>query len=151
MGIKDLSKQLREFNKPVSLLSDLKNSTLGENSLIWLNKAIFSSPEFCHTFHQEPRISVAHLIEMYVDSILPIFEVNSIKLLFVLDGARNPLKEETNRARKKKSDDTYSEMINLIQGGDNESIKEVNQLKKQAAYVREDITAGFVAWCAKKD
>ena len=86
-----------------------------------------------------------------MDSMLPIFEANSIKLLFVLDGARNPLKEETNRARKKKSDDAYSEMINLIQEGDTESTKKINQLKKQAVYVREDITAGFVAWCAKKD
>ena len=117
MGIKDLSKQLRESNKPVSLLSDLKNNILGVDSSIWLHKAIFSSPEFCQTFHQEPRVSVAHLIEMYMDSMLPIFEANSIKLLFVLDGARNPLKEETNRARKKKSDDAYSEMINLIQEG----------------------------------
>ena len=81
MGIKDLSKQLRESNKPASKLSELKDYILGVDSSIWLNKAIFSSPEFCHSFHQEPRVSVAHLIEMYMDSMLSIFEVNSIKLI----------------------------------------------------------------------
>ena len=151
MGIKDLSKQLRVSNKATSKLSDLKDQILGVDTSIWLNRAIYSSPEICHGFHQEPRVSVAHIIDMYMDSLLSIFEANSIKLLFVLDGSRNPLKKDTNIARKKKSDDAYSEMLDLIKTNDTENIKRINQLKKQALYVREDVVAGFVAWCTRKD
>ena len=61
MGIKDLSKQLRESNKPISYLSALKSNILGVDTSIWLNKAIFSSTELGHIFHQEPRVSVCHL------------------------------------------------------------------------------------------
>ena len=90
-------------------------------------------------------MSFAHIIDMYMDSLLSVFEANDIKLLFVLDGSKNPLKKDTNVARKKKSDDAYSEMLDLIKTNDTEKRKRINQLKKQALYVREDVVAGFVA------
>ena len=96
-------------------------------------------------------MSFAHIIDMYMDSLLSVFEANDIKLLFVLDGSKNPLKKDTNVARKKKSDDAYSEMLDLIKTKDTENRKRINQLKKQALYVREDDVAGFVAWCTRKN
>jgi 5'-3' exonuclease len=108
MGITDLPKLLRESKKPTSKPSELNDCVLGVDTSIWLNKAIFSSTEFCHSFCQVPSISVAHIIDVYMDSMLSLFDRNSIKLLFVLDGARNPLKTDTNKARKKSSDDAQN-------------------------------------------
>ena len=80
-----------------------------------------------------------------MDLMLSLFEKNSIKLLFVLDGARNPLKADTNPARKKSSDHAHFEMMNLINTINTDNIRRINQLKKSSVYVREDIVAGFVS------
>ena len=151
MVITDLPKLLRESKKPTSKLSELSASILGVDTSIWLNKAIFSSAEFCHSFCQEPSISVAHIIDLYMDSMLSLFEKNGIKLLFVLDGARNPLKADTNTTRKKSSDDAHSEMVNLISTKNVDNMKRINQLKRSSVYVREDVVAGFVSWCTRRD
>jgi exonuclease 1 len=123
---------------------------LGVDTSIWLNKAIFSCPEFCHHFHQVPHVSVEAIIEAYLNSMHSLFISNNIKLLFVLDGARNPLKAMTNESRKKKSDAAEREMTNLIITGDPDNMRAINQLKKKAVYVREDVVAGFINWCDKK-
>ena len=44
---------------------------------------------------------------------LSLFERSSIKLLFELDGARNPLKADTKKVRKKSSDDAHFEMVDF--------------------------------------
>ena len=45
MGVKDLSKELRPSSKLTTRLADFDGSTVGIDASIWLNKAIFSSPE----------------------------------------------------------------------------------------------------------
>ena len=150
MGVQDLSKELRASGSLVSKLSELSGKILGVDTSAWLNKAIFSCPEFCHYFHQEPQVTVQPIIESYLNSMLSIFTSNNIKLLFVLDGARNPLKASTNERRKSKSDLAKAEMIKLINTLDPENIKLINQFKKKAVYVREDVVAGFISWCHKK-
>jgi 5'-3' exonuclease len=150
MGVQDLSKELRASKKLVSSLSVFNGKTLGVDASIWLNKAIFSSPEISVLFHQEPRVSVGHLIDQYFNSLYSIFEANSIKILFVIDGARNPLKAATNETRKKRSTDAANEVLELIQSGDQEHLKRITALKKKAVYVREDILAYFVRFCIRK-
>ena len=103
MGVQDLSKELRASKKLVTNLSDYSGKILGVDASIWLNKAIFASPEISLLFHQEPRVTVGHLIDQFFDRLLSVFEANSIKILFVIDGARNPLKALTNDARKKRA------------------------------------------------
>ena len=96
MGVKDLSKELRPSNKLSSHLSTFSGKIVGLDASIWLNKALFSSPEINVLFHQLPRVSISHLIGKYFDTLHSVFEVNNITILFVLDGARNPLKALTN-------------------------------------------------------
>ena len=150
MGVQDLSKELRASNILVSKLSELSGKILGVDTSVWLNKASFSCPEFCHYFYQEPHVTVQPIIESYLNSMLLIFTSNDIKLLLVLDGARNPMKALTNKRRKNKSDLAKVEMTNLINTLDSENIKLINQFKKKAVYVREDVVAGFFSWCHKK-
>jgi XPG N-terminal domain len=138
MGITDLPTLLRESKKPTSKLSELNDSVLGVDTTIWLNKAIFSGAEFCYSLSQEPSI-------FYIDSMPSLFERNSIKLLFDLDGARDPLKADTNNAMKKSSDDAHSEMLDLISTKNTDNMRRINQLKKSSVYVREDIVASFVS------
>ena len=150
MGVKDLSKVLRASNALVSKLSDLSGKILGVDVSIWLNKALFSSSEICHCFHQDPRVTVGPIIESYLDAMYKLFVENDIKILFVLDGARNPLKAATNCARKKMSDDAQIEMMNLINTQDPEHLRKINIYKKKSLYVREDIIADFISWCDSK-
>ena len=150
MGVKDLSKELRASNSLTSKLSDLSGKILGVDVSIWLNIALFSSPEIYHCFHQDPKVTVGPIIESYLNSMHSLFVANNIKILFVLDGARNPLKASTNTARKKKSDDAKIEMTNLMNTHDPEHPRKINIYKKKALYVREDIVAGFISWCDYK-
>ena len=151
MGVKDLSKELRSSSKLSTKLSDFTGKVIGVDASIWLNKAIFSSPEIGALFHQLPPVSLAHQISQYFDRLHAVFDSNNIKILFVLDGARNPLKAVTNEFRKKKSLDALEEVLELIRTGDQENIKKITALKKKAVYVREDILAEFVLWCRRKD
>ena len=150
MGVQDLSKELRASKKLVTNLSDYSGKILGVDASIWLNKAIFASAEISLLFHQEPRVTVGHLIDQFFDRLLSVFEANNIKILFVIDGARNPLKAMTNDARKKKSSEATEEMLNLISSGDFENMRRITALKKKGVYVREDILADFVRWCSRK-
>ena len=99
MGVKNLSKELRAPNSLVSKLSDLSGKTHGVDVSIWLNKALFSSTEIYQFFHLDPKVTVGPVIESYLNSMHSLFIANDIEILFVLDGARNPLKAATNIAR----------------------------------------------------
>ena len=99
MGVKNLSKELRAPNSLVSKLSDLSGKTLGVDVSIWLNKALFSSPEIYQFSNLDPKVNVGPVIESYLNSMHSLFIANDIEILFVLDGARNPLKAATNIAR----------------------------------------------------
>ena len=151
MGVQDLSKELGASKKLVTNLSDCLGKILGVDASIWLNKAIFASAEISLLFYQEPRVTVGHLIDQYFDRLLSVFEANNIKILFVIDGANNPLKAMTNEARNKRSFEANKEMLNLIIAGDIENLRRITASKKKGVYVREDILADFVSWCSKKN
>ena len=131
MGAKDLSKELRSSSKLTSRLSDFNGKIVGVDTFIWLNKAIFSSPEIGTLFHQLPQVSLGHQIGTYFDRLLAVFDSNSLKALFVLDGASNPLKAATNEQRKKKSSEAFSELSDLIKTGDQEQLKKITALKRR--------------------
>lgn len=103
MGVQDLSKELRPSDVRSSLLSSLSGKIVGLDASIWLHKCLFSSPEMTTLFHQLPPVSIAHIVDRYFNQLHAVFEVNSITILFVLDGARNPLKAHTNELRQKKT------------------------------------------------
>ena len=150
MGVKDSSKELRPSSKPSSHLSTFSGKIVGLDASIWMNKALFSSPEITVLFHQLPRVSIAHLIAKYFDILHSVFEANNIKILFVVDGARNPLKAHTNQIRQKHNSDACLEMQNLIRTGNQDDLKKITALKKRGLYVRGDVLAGFVQWCDDK-
>lgn len=85
---------------------------------IWISKAIFASPERSVLFHQESKVTVGHLIDICFHSLLTVFKANNIRILFVLDGARNRPKASTNEARRKKSLDASEELVESIASGD---------------------------------
>jgi hypothetical protein len=95
-------------------------------------------------------VSLGHLVGQYFDRLHSVFDANNIRVLFVLDGARNPLKAATNELRKKKSSDATKELLELIKSGDQEQLKKITALKKRGVYVREDILGEFVRWCERK-
>ena len=101
MGVKYFSQELRSSKIRASQLSDFNGKVVGVDASIWLNKAIFALPEIGVLFHQLPPVSLGQPIRQYFDQLYSVFESNSIKVLFVLDGARNPLKAATNEMRKK--------------------------------------------------
>lgn len=151
MGVKDLSKELRPSDHLISCLSTLSGKIVGLDASIWLNKALFSSPEIIALFHQLPRVSISHHIKKFFDILHSVFEANNITILFVLDGARNPLKARTNQIRQKKNSDACEEMQNLIESGDQENLKKIVVVKKRGLFVREDVLAGFIQWCNEKN
>lgn len=112
--------------------------------------ALFSSAKFSHYLHQDPKVTVGPILESYFNSMHALFIANDIKILFVLDGARNPLKAVTNIARKKISDGAFLEMTNLMSTHDPQHLRKINFYKKKAIYVRKDIVAGFISWCDSK-
>ena len=150
MGVQDLSKELRPSDVRSSLLSSLSGKVVGLDASIWLHKSLFSSPEMTMLFHQLLPVSLAHIVDLYFDQLLALFEVNNITILFVLDGARNPLKAHTNALRQKKNSDASLEMKNHIESGDQNELKTITTLKKRGLHVREDVLDSFVRWCDVK-
>ena len=144
MGVQDLSKELRPSDVRSSLLSSLSGKVVGLDASIWLHKSLFSSPEMTMLFHQLPPVSLAHIVDRYFDQLLALFEVNNVTILFVLDGARNPLKAHTNALRQKKYSDASLEMKNLTESGDQNELKTITTLKKKGLHVREDVLDSFV-------
>jgi 5'-3' exonuclease len=102
MGVKDLSKELRPTKVLTSNISELNGNIMGIDASIYLHKALTSSSDMGALFHQVPSVTVGLLIDRYFDKLYAIFKANNIKILFVVDGGRNPLKAVTNDARKKK-------------------------------------------------
>lgn len=151
MGVKDLSKELRASDELVTSLSGFSGKILGVHASIWLNKAISESPEISTLFHQEPTVTVGHLIDQFFDRLHSVFIANNIKTLFVIDGARNPLKSLTTESRKKKRSDATEEMLEMIKMGDPDYMKKIASLKRKGAYVRNDVLADFVQWCIKRN
>ena len=80
MGVKDLSKELRPSTKLTTRLSDFDGTTVGIDASIWLNKAIFSTPEMGLLFHQLPSVSLGHLVSQYFERLHSIFDSNNIKI-----------------------------------------------------------------------
>ena len=86
---------------------------------------------------------------MYFNRLLAVFKANDIKIIFVVDGARNPLKTMTNETRKKKSSDATKELFELTDTGDYYNCKKITALKKKAVYVR-GCRSGFCSMVRSK-
>ena len=67
MGVQDLSKELRESSKLTNELSEFCGKKIGIDASIWLNKAIFSSPEIGLLFYQLPAVAIGHKISHFLD------------------------------------------------------------------------------------
>ena len=78
------------------------------------------------------------IIESYLNSMYSLFLDNDIKILFVLDGARNPLKAATNSAHKKISDDAKMEMTNLMNTHDPEQLRSTHMVIQNTEYKIEN-------------
>ena len=90
----------------------------GLDASIWLNKALFSSPEISSLFHQSPSVSLTSHIDWYFDLDLAELQANNVRKLFGCGGARIPLETATNILWQKKVSDAIILMENLIDGGD---------------------------------
>lgn len=71
-----MSRELRASKNLDTKLSDF-GGKIGVDTSIWLNKALFASPEIIVLLHQEPRVTVGHLIDMYFDRLLAVLKVTS--------------------------------------------------------------------------
>ncbi len=99
MGILDLAPHLRDKRNPTNNLSELKGKILGIDVSILSVKFVKSDPRVIDRYHMLPKVPYLELIHEYFGKIINLFKKYDIKCVFVLDGARNPLKFMENDRR----------------------------------------------------
>jgi hypothetical protein len=130
MGSQDQPKELRASGELTNNICELIGEIVGIDSSIFLHKNLKSSPKITMLFHQKPSVTLGHLIDRYFDRLYNIFKANNMKILFVVDGLRNPLKGVTNGAREKISTDVANRLLKMIEPGDQELLNDISALKK---------------------
>jgi hypothetical protein len=91
--------------------------------------------------HAEPMVPVTAPFD-YCDKRCKLLQRNNFTPVVVVDGARNPLKEEENTARTRNDDewtDEFLELYNMYQFPDDYSLNDVLVQRKRTIFPREDV------------
>jgi hypothetical protein len=93
-----------------------------------------------------PRVPYLELIHEYFGRIINLFKKHDIKCVFVLDGARNPLKFMENERRKQHVLQAEQKLKKVYESMQGISTTELNKLKKNAIQVDEYMVAELISY-----
>ena len=99
-------------------------------------------PSFAHRFCQLPEVSVAPDVTNFFGKRIDCFTGLGIKLLFIFDNVRNPLKAAENKLRREKLDECERKLQEMLTDDDIPyDDKAFLKVKKSCCYPREDVVA----------
>ena len=103
-------------------------------------------------FHRKPEICLQVYIDDYFDRILRSLQGCNITPIFVFDGKKHPLKEETNQERLKNRQHAERELDDLLQNPlEVDIFPDLIKWMKKAVFVREDIVACSLDWAVRNN
>ena len=146
MGILDLAPHLRDKRNPTNNLSELKGKILGIDVSILSVRFVKSDPRVIGRYHMLPKVPYLELIHEYFGKIINLFKKYDIKCVFVLDGARNPLKFMENDRRNQYVVKAEEKLKKVYENMEEGTTSELNKLKKDATKVDEYMVAELISY-----
>jgi 5'-3' exonuclease len=145
-GIKHLSKVLKDQSSRVALsIVNVDNRLYAVDMSIVLVKALCTT-KASDQFYQVPEVPVTAILH-HLEKFKNTLDGAKIPFIAVFDGCRHPLKGKTTEKRKRTLDAKKTKLEELIAGGDPQSYAEIQKLRKQTTFIREDIIALARDWC----
>ncbi len=151
MGITGLSVLMRNKNAPTCKIKRVRGVTLGVDSSILSAKFLYSHTTAIERYHMVPRMPYLTLIDTYYDPIIQYFKTLDIKLIFVLDWARNPLKKATNDTRDLPREEATKELRNIYANHEDVEQAYLDKLRKRAIKPDTEFYAEFIQYLIRKN
>ena len=122
--------QARHSRKPIA----------GIDVSVWLCSCIGDTrnQKVVEQYHAMPQVPVTAVSE-YVMKRITLFKTNGWEIFFVLDGARNPMKLQTNANRRRGLEESRRRLAPAFQNPGAHTLARVNELRKATMWPREDI------------
>ena len=148
MGINGLPKMLRDRNTLTDKIRKIKGCTLGIDSSILSTVFLYSNANAIERYHMVPRMPYLTLIDAHYDPIIQFFNNLDIKLLFVLDGARNPitLKKATNDSRDLPHEEAANKLRSIYANDEDVEQAVLEKLRKRAVKPDTEFYAEFIQY-----
>jgi hypothetical protein len=102
---------------------------------------------FPAAFVAQPKMDLTTYVHRFLDAKLAFFTKYGIRLVFVFDGQRNPLKLRTNTARNSSVAKAEAKISKFCKGDIAFDEKDMLKCAKDCLYVREDILYNTESWC----
>ena len=150
MGVKGLNSTLSIGNiKSSYSLSSLAGKTLAVDICVWLSQFIKSKPRYYQIPFLGYNEDYVDELELWLNERMDIFIKLDIKLVFVGEGDRNPLKSATNDKRRNLCSIARTNLELLFQNPDISKVTEANKLMQQAVAVTTRLWFALKSYCQK--
>lgn len=155
MGIQELSPLLKKYGKELASGRDceLKGLRIGLDASVLMYQAL-NRGNSLHQWAVVPSIPVPEVIQYFSEFVEALRDAEVKEIVFVFDGARDPLKEEEHakrQARRNESlkalDKIYDDPLPADQKSREEVLRAVGKHRKSCVYPRNDIILDVVTWC----
>ena len=146
MGVKDLSRQLRNRNEPKNSLEDLEGKTVGFDLSVLLHK-IYIKKDFAVDFHSIPKVCMYTYIAEELSTLKATCDKHNITIIFYADGCSHPGKAEEDKKRSKSIEEKTKRFRALQLGGNQADKEEILKLMAETCYTREDIMYNVKTCC----
>ena len=154
MGISGLPAQLKQGGSYVKKVNskELKDLRLGVDAYVWLHRVVSRASNddtYRRRFHAEPQVPFYEQLYALLDDELHFWRKLEMKVVLVVDGKANPLKESVDdkrhASRVKQVDALKSYMVN----GEAAGHKKLQGLAKDACHVTREVVGYFLQWANK--
>ena len=146
MGIKDLLQHFEGDFKQICQLESLRGRCLGLDVSNYLMKFLRSSQNVAAYFVIDPPLDLSQLVRVYWNDLHKKFQLFGISIIMVFDGARNPAKLATNDERRQTRMEYEHQVLEIIDGDDENDREELYKALKNCTYIRDDILLATVKW-----
>ena len=157
IGVHDLLKLIREVqgHEAGVRYDNLRHADLGDRRVgvdisVFMHKLIVRE-DIVKAFHWKPEICLqVYIDDDYFDRILRSLQGCNITPIFVFDGKKYPLKEETNQERLQNRQNAEREIDDLLQNPlEVDILPDLIKWMNNAVFVREDIVACSLDWAVR--
>jgi len=152
MGVKELLKNLGYDSKhPLHSVDSLSGLTIGIDSMVLLTSFIKSDMRIVDKFYLGYTTDFDDELASYLNKKLAIFIELKCKLIFVIDGDRNPLKAETNSHRQDVATKAKDALDLMKNNPDNVDLGDVYKVMKETVTVSKELVHSLKVYCTSRN
>ena len=151
MGVKGLLKTLNITRMDTkSSIDEVTGKKIALDSMVYLNQFMKSKMEIVDKCFIGYPVDFDKELALFLDDKLGMFEEMKCKLLFVIDGDRNPLKTACNAARQKSAIDAKNMLKELAEKNEGTDLNILHRYMKQSVSVCAGVVSSLKVYCENK-